>query len=99
MILNSMTTIIFSPSALMGTDDMSHVVTEIEDLRDYMRESPLYTDIHDVKDEKILIPGEAEQKAFDHRSLHGIPVAKGTLDDLLMVANDMGISKENSERL
>ena len=95
MILNSMTTVIFSPEALMP-ETAGNAEQEVEDLKQYMRDSPLRDD---RQNDAVLIPGELEQQAFEHRSVHGIPLAKGTYEDLMQVAKEVNMSKAESKSL
>ena len=95
MILNSMMTIIFSPDALMP-GGKENAQQEVEDLKQYVKDSPLRDD---RDNDSILIPGEPEQRAFEHRSKHGIPLAQGTYDDLMRVAKEVNMSEVESERL
>ena len=90
-----MMTIIFSPEALMS-GEMETAEQEVEDLKQYVKDSPLRDDCHN---ESVLIPGEPEQSAFEYRSNHGIPLAKGTYDDLINVAKEVNMSEVESERL
>jgi hypothetical protein len=39
-----------------------------------------------------------EASMFDHRTEHGIPLAVGTLDELVLVASDLGITKDEAYR-
>ena len=95
MILNSMTTIIISPEACLGGDasGIEHAEAEVRELKDYMKGSPVL----DGKKE-IVMPGEPEASMFDYRTEHGIPLAAGTLNDLVLVASDLGITKDEACR-
>ena len=42
-------------------------------------------------DSRVLVPGEPEAAAWDKRTVEGIPVANGTLKELLKAGEGLGI--------
>lgn len=85
-ILNSMTTIIFDPSKL--NSNLSGIDDEVNDVKNYMRNSPIRSA---SSSKQIFIPGELEMITYEDRIANGIPVAKGTWEDLVNVAKETGL--------
>jgi hydroxycarboxylate dehydrogenase B len=85
-ILNSMTTIIFDPSKL--NSNLSGIDDEVNDVKNYMRNSPIRSA---SSSKQIFIPGELEMITYEDRIANGIPVAKGTWEDLVNVAKEIGL--------
>eukprot|EP00943_MAST-04B_sp_MAST-4B-sp1_P002008 g2008.t1 len=85
-ILNSMTTIIFDPSKL--NSNLSGIDDEVNDVKNYMRDSPIRSA---SSSNQIFIPGELEMISYEDRIANGIPIAKGTWEDLVNVAKETGL--------
>lgn len=82
-IVNSMTTIILDPLKLIGHDMLAK---ELADIKEYIRQSP-------TRDENmsILFPGERAYITYNDRMVNGIPVSKGTFQELCDTARMLGI--------
>merc|ERR1712194_559456 len=99
IIINSMTTIIFDPVAVSGRNSLQELLEETAELEDYMRESPARPATEDNPNpQQPMVPGEIEQKTWEERMENGIPLSRGTFDELLAVCDEVGISSEDALR-
>ena len=64
---------------------------QVAALGHYMADSPL-RDGH----EAILLPGEMESQTKATRTAHGIPLAQGTYEELMVTAVEVGLSREEA---
>lgn len=87
IILNSMTSIVIDPSAC--ADVTAFLPQEVAAVCDYVRASPP----RPGSSERVQLPGEPEIATAAEREKHGIPLSRGTFEDLRAVGRELDVEE------
>lgn len=90
-IVNNMLTFVVDPGRLVEHDWMQR---EIDAVIRHVKASPPV-----VAGESVMVAGDPERKKFARRSSSGIPVDEVTWEEILCVAEDVGISRSTLQAL
>jgi hydroxycarboxylate dehydrogenase B len=81
---NNVFFVLFSPEHFTGSE---HVYDQSSRLAEFVRATPLAAGI-----DRILLPGDPERLAFEHRSIHGIPIDAKLHTRLTELAQRLGVT-------